>query len=90
MGRYQVHRSDGNAKAIADGLRERGVAVAHIGRPCDLLCGFRRQNFLLEVKRPGAKRKDQPKQDEFLATWPGQVKRVETLEQALKEVGVTR
>ncbi len=86
MGRYQVHRSDANAKTIREGLEARGVSVEPIGRPLDFLCGVKGQTYLLEIKT--AKGKLEPSQEDFLMRWRGQAAVVRTLEEALKELGL--
>jgi len=61
----------------------------------DLIVGFRRENFLLEVKRPGMNQRKRgkrqqmtnDKQAEFRRTWAGQVEVVETPEDALEAIG---
>lgn len=79
---------DRGAQAIVANLRAAGAHVVVIKQPVDLLCGYRGRNVLLEIKAAGArKRKDQPKQDRFLATWPGQVAVVRTSEEALLAIG---
>ncbi|MCR4339540.1 MAG: hypothetical protein NUW01_06600 [Gemmatimonadaceae bacterium] len=89
MRRGGGHRADTGSQAIVRDLRKAGISVEVIGRPVDLLCGFQGKNYLVELKAEGArKRKDQPKQDEFLANWPGQVAKVKTLDEALRICGV--
>jgi Holliday junction resolvase len=42
---------DANQQEIVDALRQIGCEVVVIGTPVDILCGFRKRNFLIEVKR---------------------------------------
>ena len=49
------HRPDSNQKKIVQALRDIGAVVFLIGRPFDLLVGFRGQLYLLEVKNPGGR-----------------------------------
>ena len=80
-------RVDANQTEIVRALRQVGAHVEIIGRPVDLLVGFRGQNFLLEVKRCGARaRRDQQEQRDWMGTWTGQVARVESVEQALAAI----
>lgn len=82
-------RVDAGSQAIVEGLRARGCDVRVIGSPVDLLVGFRRQNYLLELKAEKARvRTDQPKQDAFLREWRGQVARIRSLDEALKVLGL--
>ncbi len=59
------HRPDTNQPKIVQALRDIGAVVFLIGRPFDLLVGFRGQLFLLEVKNPDGEDKlyDSQKKD---------------------------
>ncbi len=94
--RFFRARKDATQTAIVDALRSRGCLVFIIGYPCDLLVcvpdpfdsshpGGRNWK-LLECKPEKRKRKDQPKQDEFLAQTG--TPRVRSPEEALKAVGL--
>ena len=48
---------DVNQPEIVQALRDIGAVVFLIGRPFDLLVGFRGELFLLEVKNPGGRNK---------------------------------
>ena len=75
-------RKDRNQAAIVEALRKIGATVEILsarGLP-DLLVGFRRQNFLLEVKAPGGELT--PAQSEFFHLWRGQAAIVTALEDA--------
>jgi len=79
--------TDLNQSEIVDALRKIGCQVEIIGTPVDLLVGYRVHNFLLEVKRPGAYvDKRQKTQRDFIRDWPGQVRVVETPEEAIRVV----
>ena len=75
---------DANQKTIVAALRKAGCAVEIIGLPVDLLCGFRGQNWLLEVKDTGGRLTKGQK--DFIATWRGQVRVVRSAEEALRVV----
>ncbi len=78
---------DVNQKDIVDALKEIGCQVEIIGRPVDLLVGYRKYNFLIEVKRPNVRpRKDQQAQRDFLKDWKGQVRQLSTVEEAISLV----
>jgi len=78
---------DSNQQEIIDALEKIGCSVVVIGRPVDLLCGLGKRNFLIEVKRPGAYTdKRQKAQREFLENWPGQVRVVQSAEEAIRLV----
>lgn len=91
--RYQRrnHRPDANQASIIAGLRKAGAVVFPIGRPVDLLVGFRRMTVLLELKdgeKAISARKLGDIQAEFFATWSGgPAYTVESLDDALKAIG---
>lgn len=84
-------RKDDNHTAIVEALRAAGATVEAIsgtGTP-DLLCGFRGQNFLLEVKTE--KEFINEHQAAWFYSWKGrQVQVVRTPEQALTAVGAMK
>lgn len=88
-------RVDDNHAEIVDALRRAGASVqsiATVGKGCpDLLVGHRGRNILLEVKdgsKPPSARKLTPNEHIWQAYWQGQVVTVESVEQALKAVGL--
>jgi len=88
---------DANHKAIVKGLRDAGATVQSLaalgkGAP-DVLVGFRRLNYTLEIKNPlmpPSKRKLTEAEEEWHDEWRGQVTVVETLEQALSAIGAVK
>lgn len=69
---YARQRVDAHQKATVAALRAAGWDVEIIGRPLDLLLAKRGFTMLVEVKPPGKeKRKDQPRQQEFMQKWKG-------------------
>lgn len=75
---------DLNQQEIVDELRLRGYSVEIIGKPVDLLVGDNVRNFLFEVKRVGSRpRKDQKNQQDWIKNWPGQVRKIETAQEAI-------
>ena len=75
--------TDLNQKEIVDALNEiPGVKALVVGYPVDLSVGFRARNIYLEIKRPGEKPRTQAQRD-FLKTWPGQVRVVESIDEAI-------
>ena len=86
---------DENQPEIVKALRDAGCSVEPIHRHGqgipDLLVGFRRQNLLLEVKdgnKPPSRRVLTPDEALWHLRWRGQVEVVETIEQALRAVGL--
>jgi hypothetical protein len=69
MARYEVHRSDGNAKEIIDAMRKMGASVEIIDRPVDILVGYRGVTAIAEIKTPRGKL--QASQKAFLDGWRG-------------------
>ncbi len=87
MAKYLYHRLDANHAEIRAGLEQAGASVVPSG-PCDLLVGFRRCNYVLEVKTE--KGKLRPSQERFLASWKGSANVVRTLAEALKVIGAVQ
>jgi hypothetical protein len=77
-----ANKVDENQAEVVAALRSIGCSVDIIGLPVDLLVGYRAHNFLIEVKQPGEKPRTK-KQKDFLAGWRGQVRVVETPEEAI-------
>ena len=86
MPRYRAS-ADSNQKEIKDALEAIGCDVWVIGRPVDLLIGYRKRNFLIECKMPGkVNRKDQQAQRDWIKNWRGQVRVVTSPEEAIRLV----
>lgn len=87
------HRPDANQSAIVAGLRGVGASVFLIGRPVDLLVGYRGNTVLMELKdgqKKASARKLGATQVEFFAVWRGGVAlEVGSLDDALKAIGAT-
>lgn len=77
---------DTNESDIVDALRGIGCDVQVIGKPVDLLVGYRCKNFLIEVKAEGTYYKGTQEQRDFIREWRGQVRVVYTAEEAIKLV----
>lgn len=86
---------DDNQEGIVTGLEAIGASVESMaalgaGFP-DLLVGFRRVTYVMEVKNPGqppSKRKLTPAQSVWHSTWRGApVVVIETLEDAFEAIG---
>lgn len=81
---------DENQSEIVKALRKLGASVADTSRMGqgfpDLVCGFRGNNYLIEVKnekQPPSKRKLTDDEKRFHDGWCGSVHVVETVEQAI-------
>jgi len=88
LSRYGNKRDD-NESNIINALEAIGCSVFRLDTPCDLLCGYRRRTYLLEVKnpeQPKGNRKKTKVQEKFFAEWNGQIDIVETAEQAIRIV----
>jgi len=83
-------RVDENQKDIVDALKKIGCTVETIGKPVDLLVGYRAHNFLIEVKNPdtdyGKNDRGTEVQDKFIAGWQGQIRKVTKAEEAIRLV----
>ena len=83
LNRYAKRRDKNEAEIVA-ALESIGCTVCRLDRPCDLLIGFRSFNLLIEVKSPGG-RLTKAQQD-FIPAWKGQVRVLETVEEAIELV----
>lgn len=82
-------RVDDNQLEIVKALERVGCDVCEIGWPLDLLVGYRRRNWLLEIKDPNqepARRKLTKDEQTFFDEWRGQKAKVETVDEALAVV----
>lgn len=89
-----IARVDGTQRAITAALREAGCSVQPIhqlgkGIP-DLLLGRGSQNFLIECKRAGSpsQRKLTEPEIAWHLAWRGQIAIAQTIEEALRIVGL--
>lgn len=88
-------KADANQTEIVKALRAAGASVfitsnVAKGFP-DLVVGFNGINYLVEVKdsaKPLSAQKLKPHQVELHATWKGQICVVNSVEQALKVIGL--
>lgn len=80
------HRSDNNQQEIVKALRKIGCSVEVIGRPVDLLVGYRARNFLFEVKNLEGLNKETPAQKKFFGEWNGQVRKIYNAKEAIDVV----
>jgi hypothetical protein len=85
-------RIDSTHTEIVAALRDAGalvISLATVGLGCPDLCvGFRKRNYLLEVKGP--KGKLNPYQEALHKMWPGQMNVVRTPEEALRAIGAIK
>jgi len=77
------HRTDANQKEIIKALEAIGCTVYLIGRPVDLLVGYRAKNYLLEVKNKDGLNKLTAFQKEWMPGWKGQVRIVHSVDDAI-------
>ena len=73
-------RRDKNEKDIVDYFKRIGFSVARLNTPLDLLVGYKKRNYLVEVKMPGKKLNDN--QVEFVDEWKGQYIVISSIEDA--------
>jgi hypothetical protein len=83
-------RSDGNQREIVEALRTVGATVEDThalghGFP-DILAGFRRFNWAIEIKLPGAKLT--PDESLWHSSWNGQIAVVHSIEEAFELIGL--
>jgi len=77
---------DANQPAIVAALERVGAKCYFLGKPLDLLVGYRGKNLILEVKNPDGKDEITREQAEFMATWPGEYHIVRSVKEALTAV----
>ena len=87
MAKYSYHRKDANEPIVRAAFEALGCRYQKINEPVDALVaiptgdGF--INVLVEIKVPKVKpRKDQQKQQDFIASWPGPIHLTRTPEEA--------
>lgn len=88
-------RTDSNHSEIVAALRSFGASVRSLasvgqGMP-DLLVGIGGRNVLLEVKdgaKPPSARRLTPDEQHFFDSWTGQVAKVESVDEALRAIGL--
>ena len=72
----RASRTDSNQRELVEALKKIGAKCIFIGKPVDLLVGYRGKNLLLEVKRPDKREWKSAltqEQKNFVETWPGEV-----------------
>ena len=87
----RARKIDDNQNEIVKQLRRIGCSVAITsmvgkGMP-DLLIGFRKKNFLFELKdgnKSESRKRLTPDEEKFFNTWQGQISKVESFEEILK------
>lgn len=83
-------RVDANQAQIVSALRGAGCYVYVIGRPVDLLVGYKNHTFLVEIKDGPSKRLT-TLQQEFFKNWTGgTLCRIDGPEAALRMIGVSK
>ena len=86
LSRYAKCR-DGVEAEIILALRKHGASVYQLDRPVDLLVGYERQTFLLEIKQPNGKLTEG--QCDFFDEWRGGIASVvRNVEEALGLIGI--
>lgn len=85
--------ADANQKAIVESLRALGMGVANLsgvggGVPDLLVCNRQGQLWLLEVKNPDGYNRVEKSQKAWIQKWPGAVRIVRSVEEALQAVGL--
>lgn len=78
--------NDKNQPEIVKALRQIGVSVEIIRQPVDLLCWYRGEYSLMEIKNPDGFDRLTKDQVEFIARWPGKIHIVRTTEEAVRAI----
>ena len=83
-------RVDANQKQIISALEAAGAYVWVIGLPVDLLVGYKKHTFLVEVKN-GPRKRLTPLQGGFFENWSGgTLARIDSPDGALRMIGVLK
>lgn len=83
-------RVDANQAEIVKALRQVGAYVWIVGLPVDLLVGYKGHTFLMEIKTNSKKRLTDLQSDFFLNWTGGTVCRIDSVESALRMIGVVK
>ena len=83
-------RVDANQAEIVKALRQVGAYVWIVGLPIDLLVGDKGHTFLMEIKTNSKKRLTDLQSDFFLNWTGGTVCRIDSVESALRMIGVVK
>lgn len=75
-------KRDANEKAIVDLFKAHQLSVARLNTPLDLLVGWKKVNYLVEIKIPGKWLNSN--QEAFVLDWKGQFIVIDSIEQAEK------
>ena len=79
INRYNPKR-DQNEPEIVEYFKKRGFSVERLNTPVDLLIGYKKHNYLVEVKVKGKSLNEN--QDKFTKVWKGQFAVISSIEQA--------
>lgn len=79
INRYNPRR-DANEKEIVEYFKKRGFSVERLNTPLDLLVGYDKRNYLVEIKMKGKSLNEN--QDKFVKSWKGQFIVINSLERA--------
>lgn len=81
INRYNPKR-DANEKEIVEYFKKRGLSVVRLNTPLDLLIGYQKKNYLVEVKMP--KKVLNENQLDFIEEWKGQFIVINSIDQAAR------
>jgi hypothetical protein len=79
INRYAKKR-DSNHRAICDAFKQAGCSVFEPDQ-VDAVVGYNHRNYVFEIKPKGKRKRLQPSQQHFLATWRGQYHVIESFEE---------
>jgi hypothetical protein len=73
-------KRDANEKGIVSYFKKIGFSVERLNTPLDLLVGYKKRNYLVEIKMPGKGLNEN--QVKFTKNWRGQFIVINSIEQA--------
>jgi hypothetical protein len=79
-------KGDGNRHELVEAMKRIGARVYPIGKPLDYLVTFRKRTLLVEIKNPLGRNRLTKEQEEFIASWDGEIHVCSTIDEAVNAV----
>src|SRR5258706_16062221 len=72
-GMRRAAKGDDNRHELVEAMKRVGARVYPIGKPLDYLVCFRKRTMLVEIKNPDGRNRLTKEQEEFIASWDGEI-----------------
>jgi hypothetical protein len=79
-------KGDDNRHELVEAMKRIGARVYPIGKPLDYLVTFRKRTLLVEIKNPLGRNRLTKEQEEFIASWDGEIHVCSTIDEAVNAV----